>query len=678
MLSVKSLTGSVRFGLCALAATAASAPSAFAYFGAPGKQVAVKKSMNTSPYGYYEYLPQDYSDTSGKKFPVILFLHGSGERGDGETTLSRVVIHGPPKLVNQGRAFSALVITPQATSSWSTATLDQFVDYVYSTYKGADPDRLYVTGLSMGGGGAWQYATAFPDRVAALVPICGAAGATASRSVLYGKPIWAFHSYNDTSVSYKTTSDNINLITRAASVLDGAALPPTKDQIALFYKSKNAHQWFDGNTTKDSSADAMIRFTLYQSGGHDSWTRAYNNEDLWNWIFLQSKQTKTDTVAFDSGSLTVDFGDAKATSGAINIAGESLAAGGSIANLLNQASKRTSAALKVVKRFNGVNRNGTKTPAAATGFDSSTASDSWFGNDVAFGGVVAPSAQLELSGLNPALSYDFRFFASRMGASGENRETQYEVSGASAAIAYLNVSENTANVAQVAGVRPNSAGKVAITLKKGPKNNNAYGFFYLGGMKVTANGASAPLAQEIRIDFGAPSVPLPAHWNDGRGLIRSGGIALKTMTGATTPYDLTVLSPFNNVNHSGTASPAPALDIPSVASQDSFFGNDVLFESFVAPKAVLEIRDLDPSKAYTFEFYASRMSATENRETQYAVIGATSSVVKLDVANNTSKAATSAGVKPNANGVIRIEISKGSANKNAYGFFYLGSMRIRY
>lgn len=680
--------------------------NASAYFGGPGRQVPVVKSANTSPYGYYEYLPQNYSETSGQKFPVILFLHGIGEEGNGGSDLYQVINHGPSFLISQGRQFPGLVFSPQSSGWWSTSTINSFVNYIYANYKGADPSRLYLTGLSMGGGGAWDYATAYPEKIAALVPIAGASSPTAARSKLYGIPTWVFHSFNDPTVAPSNSIGNIDYMTpESASIMTGypygnaTNTAASTDMIALYSKAHDTHQWYAGGTTTDQTSDKNIRFTFFQTGGHDSWTRAYDDDNLWNWMFLQAKASSpapspspsvaASPVPFNAGSVMIDFGDAKTAATGVNVADTGMVTGGTLAKLRNLANAPTSAALTVVKAFNAANSNGTTAPATSTGFSATTTSDSWFGNDVLFGGTTAPSAQLELDGLDPTVKYDFRFFASRMSAGGDNRETQYTVTGLTAATAKLNASENTANVAVITGIQPNGNGRILIDVKKGSANTNSYGFFYLGGMKVTAGAfatssassseTSTPISviQDIRVDFGAGGTPT-TNWNDGSDIARSGSIALRTMAGATTPYDLVMIAPFNGANSDGTTAPAAALGLPAIATQDSFFGNDVLFNGFTAAKAVMEVRDLDPTKAYTFEFFASRMGVTDNRETQYAVIGSTTSMVKLNVANNTSQVATSAAVKPNASGVIRIEISKGSANNNPYGFFYLGSLRIRY
>jgi predicted peptidase len=146
---------------------------ASAYYGGPGRQVLVPGSQTggLSPYGYAEYLPSDYVEGSSKKFPILIYLHGLGETGNGTTDLGKVLNNGPPKMVGQGWSFPAIVISPQSAGWWDSSYIDRFVDYLYRTYPAADISRLYITGLSMGGGGTWDYAAAYPDRVAAIIPI---------------------------------------------------------------------------------------------------------------------------------------------------------------------------------------------------------------------------------------------------------------------------------------------------------------------------------------------------------------------------------------------------------------------------------------------------------------------------------------------------------------------------
>ena len=122
----------------------------------PGKQLRVSDHIATKVHhNYLLYLPKNYG--SGAKFPLLLFLHGAGERGDDKLDL--VTVHGPPKLIEGGEDFPFIVVSPQCKegSWWEAAELSVLVDHIESQFD-VDKDRLYVTGLSMGGFGTWALA----------------------------------------------------------------------------------------------------------------------------------------------------------------------------------------------------------------------------------------------------------------------------------------------------------------------------------------------------------------------------------------------------------------------------------------------------------------------------------------------------------------------------------------
>ncbi len=200
-------------------------------------------------YGYYLYLPPAYFHDPAAAFPLLLFLHGLGEQGNGTTELGDVTVHGPPKLINAGASFPAIVVSPQSPVWWSSATLDTFITYLQANLR-TDLDRLYVTGLSMGGGGTWAYATAHADRIAAIAPVCGASTAYAGAPSLVGKAVWAFHNRHDGTVACSQTSGWINAITNA------------------------------GGTA----------YVVYwDRDSHDAWTWTYDEPRLWEWLWAQTR-----------------------------------------------------------------------------------------------------------------------------------------------------------------------------------------------------------------------------------------------------------------------------------------------------------------------------------------------------------------------------------------------------
>ncbi len=211
---------------------------------AAGKQTAMSSTVTgKSTHNYLLYLPKGYD--KNKDYPLVLFLHGAGERGDNKMDLLK--FHGLPKLIEAGKEFPFIVVSPQCKpdSWWEAAELSDLLDHIESKYS-VDKARVYVTGLSMGGYGTWALATYEPERFAAIVPVCGGGNALAAR---YRAPIeaaiWAFHGDADTVVPLSNSEDMI------------AAL-----------KDKNPN----------------MKLTVYPGVGHDSWTETYENEEVYTWL----------------------------------------------------------------------------------------------------------------------------------------------------------------------------------------------------------------------------------------------------------------------------------------------------------------------------------------------------------------------------------------------------------
>lgn len=199
---------------------------------------------------YLLYLPADYDRQAS--WPLVLFLHGAGERGD---NLEQVKKHGPPKLIAAGKTFPFIVVSPQCPQHrwWEPFELRTLLDEIVKKYK-IDQDRVYVTGLSMGGFGTWSLAAYAPERMAAIVPICGG-GEPFTARILYGIPVWVFHGAKDTVVP----------------------LERSEEMVEALKKSR-------GN----------VKFTVYPEAGHDSWTETYANPKLYEWLLRQKRNASPD------------------------------------------------------------------------------------------------------------------------------------------------------------------------------------------------------------------------------------------------------------------------------------------------------------------------------------------------------------------------------------------------
>jgi predicted peptidase len=130
----------------------------------PQREITIKKQIK-----YLLYEPKEYTDK--KACPLLIFLHGAGERGD---DLELVKKHGPPKLIESGVDFPFFVASPQLPPDewWSPSTVLWVLRDVQSRVN-VDADRVYLTGLSMGGYGTWETAARYPHLFAAIAPICG-------------------------------------------------------------------------------------------------------------------------------------------------------------------------------------------------------------------------------------------------------------------------------------------------------------------------------------------------------------------------------------------------------------------------------------------------------------------------------------------------------------------------
>lgn len=271
-----------------------------------------------APYGHLEYVPPGY-EAGTQKHPIVVFLHGSGESGDGVSNLfGPMTAHGPGRMIEQGNTYFAdgefLVFVPQSPGSWDHNQLHNFLGYIAANFR-VDPRRVYITGLSMGGGGTWDYAAAHPGRASAVLPICGASGGGNGMPYV-DLPVWAFHAWGDGVVPRSnsiTWVDNIADATAGVdvpTVLTGyphangdTNLAAATDMTASF--DGTGFAWIEGITP---AAASNLRLTLYPDGSHDSWTRTYDVPANWDWLVGNSKPT-----ALDDDTYIIDNLDAGAT-----------------------------------------------------------------------------------------------------------------------------------------------------------------------------------------------------------------------------------------------------------------------------------------------------------------------------------------------------------------------------
>ncbi|RYJ44325.1 prolyl oligopeptidase family serine peptidase [Flavobacterium beibuense] len=196
-----------------------------------------------------DYLLYEPEDTKEEK-PLIIFLHGSGERGN---DLEKVKVHGPLKYLKDHK-LDAYVLAPQCPSDqyWDSEVLYKLIQKVQKI-NNIDSSRIYLTGLSMGGWGAWNLAFSHPDMFAALVPIAGFVDRVPmiENCKIKDIPTRIFHGLLDDVVDVSYSMD-------------------------IYKKLKTC--------SKD------IELTIFDDANHDSWTRVYDNPEIYEWMLKQQKQ----------------------------------------------------------------------------------------------------------------------------------------------------------------------------------------------------------------------------------------------------------------------------------------------------------------------------------------------------------------------------------------------------
>ncbi|WP_378186631.1 T9SS type A sorting domain-containing protein [Aquimarina sp. W85] len=265
-------------------------------YGNPGDQTAVYKDNTTAPFGYYEYLPLDYVHDGDKKYSLLIFFHGSSGAGNGNNELSDVLKHGVPSLINRGKDFDAIVISPQSpTYEFEGDDSKLMYDYIMQHYP-IDSTRVYLTGLSSGGSSTWRALDIFGDKIAAALPICGRTRVSEPSENLLQTAIWVHHNFNDPTINYRETVDNLDRITNTGiSVMD--SYPYLEDEIEpeLDYTmsyDQTSRTWIGADQA--TTPTTTLGFTLYKEGGHNAWTQVYNNTIVWDWLFSQFIETYTE------------------------------------------------------------------------------------------------------------------------------------------------------------------------------------------------------------------------------------------------------------------------------------------------------------------------------------------------------------------------------------------------
>ena len=196
-------------------------------------------------FRYLIDLPPGYSVTQGS-WPLVLFLHGAGERG---TDLARLRAQGLPKMAGSA-PLPFVLVAPQTPDGelWSADALTALLDHLEGTLR-IDRSREYLSGISMGAFGAWELAMAIPERFAAVLAISGGANPVEICRLRH-VPVWIVHGVRD-------------------------------DVIPV--------SWSETLARRLEACSGRVRLTIYPGVGHDAWSRTYADTSIMNWLLAQRR-----------------------------------------------------------------------------------------------------------------------------------------------------------------------------------------------------------------------------------------------------------------------------------------------------------------------------------------------------------------------------------------------------
>jgi predicted peptidase len=199
---------------------------------------------------YLLYQPKEYSNGTDS-LPLVIYLHGGSQRG---SDLNKLKTYGLPYLIDKGHNYNFIIAMPQCpdTTYWSRINwFDLLYQELTSKYR-IDKNRIYVTGISMGGYGSWHAAMDFPEIIAAIVPLCGGCNDSLDICRINKIPIWTFHGTADTVVSINETERLVNRL---------------------------------------NSCDGNVTFTQVENAGHDI-TSLFEKQEIYDWLLKQRKNKR--------------------------------------------------------------------------------------------------------------------------------------------------------------------------------------------------------------------------------------------------------------------------------------------------------------------------------------------------------------------------------------------------
>jgi poly(3-hydroxybutyrate) depolymerase len=405
-------------------------------------------------------IPPTYSAGSGQTYPLVIYFHGSGQRWNAAhtNTDSQVTSADINNLAANAKSRNFFLYAPQEPdpqNNWS-------VDYVRDAMKmvakirreyAINPDKIYVTGLSMGCGGTYIALTHYPEIFAAGVPISGGLLTPAIPDNIGDESVWIFHGRADTTNPVGAARTAYNLIRTTRGLGSYSAWPSASDPDFFLNQSDSL----------------PLRYTEYKNGTHSTstWGVAYNEAGLYDWLFAQSRAALPPQVG---ETVLFDFGQGRSNNFVADSQGrcwngtyywDFMTLETLVPYAMTSQGYRTSAMLRLVTAFGSDNNSGV---ATGTPYDSIVGQDGWLTKANAT--ASANYGQMEIGGLQPNAPYQIKIYASNTVADGAyNRVSRYEIGEMTAD---LNVLNNATGQAVFASVTSDGAGSIMLKVYGAP------------------------------------------------------------------------------------------------------------------------------------------------------------------------------------------------------------------
>ncbi|WP_159520861.1 carboxylesterase family protein [Sunxiuqinia indica] len=204
-------------------------------------------------YNYLTYLPENYDSLNHKLFPVIFYLHGRSVSG---TDIQQIKTYGLPYFLDKGKKLDFIVVAPQCPwgKNWAS---DNWFDTVYAEINAKyriDSSRIYLTGMSLGGFGTWELANRYPNRFAAIAPLCGG-GKDEWAENLSHIPIWVFHGAQDKLVPVLRSDRMVKALQAYDSPISYNRFPDKGHNLHRIYNDDRLYEWFSHFTLRPKKTE---------------------------------------------------------------------------------------------------------------------------------------------------------------------------------------------------------------------------------------------------------------------------------------------------------------------------------------------------------------------------------------------------------------------------------------